>query len=76
MISGVVTHFLITLYFFTCDLFKIIWLNNDFVFKGSIPREKKNGYGPIKNLGDRSKVVLALLFYLLLFPNGLQELEY
>ena len=38
--------------------------------------EKKNGYGPIKNLGDRSKVVLALWFYLLLFPNGLQELEY
>ena len=50
MIVWVVTDSEMT---FTGDLFKIAWQNNDFVFKHSLP-QKQNGYGPLRNSGERS----------------------
>ena len=57
MVVGLVTDFEMT---FTSDLFKIAWQNDAFVFKVSVPNI--DGYGPLKNLGQRSRAILALLF--------------
>ena len=57
MIIGVVTDFEMT---FTGDLFKIAWKKNDFVFIILIS-QKKFDYGPLKNSGERSRAIFALL---------------
>ena len=54
----VVTDFEIT---FTGDLFKFDRQNNHFVFKVSIPA---NGCRPVKNSGEQSRAILAVLFWL------------
>ena len=44
----------------TYDLFNVVWENNDFVFKVSIPH--KNWLRSSQNMGERSMAILALLF--------------
>ena len=58
---------------FTGDLLKIAKQNYKFGFNTS----KKIGYGYLKNSGERSRAILALLFHdvfnMLVFPVALKD---